>query len=371
MRLLVVPALPTDDFRIKFDQLVPADSTMEKITQRLDETRLIGTRILVEPPIYRGVTVVARLRARSRSDPSPLQEQALDALFHYFHPIVGGPDGTGWPFGRAVLSGEVFAVLQSLRGTEQVEDVRVFGADPLTGERGKQTDRLEVEPHALVFSYDAPGCRRGCQMTVQRATSAGNRGLVEGYGVPWPLIEHLPGLYQDDMLARELTSAFDEVLAPALGTIDNFSAYLDPALTPEDFLDWLAGWVGLLPDENWPIERRRAIVALAAQLIPQPRHGQRPARARQAVRGGGGGDPRQRRRGVVDPAQLGHSRRAYPGPDGPRQAGQKGRRRPRAPRRSRRRSQAGPRAAHDRNRRRLTRIATFALISRLWHRATT
>ncbi len=154
VRLLVVPALPTDDFRIKFDQLVPADSTMEKITQRLDETRLIGTRILVEPPIYRGVTVVARLRARSRSDPSRLQEQALDALFHYFHPIVGGPDGTGWPFGRAVLSGEVFAVLQSLRGTEQVEDVRVFGADPLTGERGKQTDRLEVEPHALVFSYD-------------------------------------------------------------------------------------------------------------------------------------------------------------------------------------------------------------------------
>ena len=49
-------------------------------------------------------------------------------------------------------------------------------------------------------------------------------------------------------------------------TIDNFSAYLDPALTPEDFLDWLAGWVGVLLDENWPIERRRAFVALAAEL---------------------------------------------------------------------------------------------------------
>ena len=35
-----------------------------------------------------------------------------------------------------------------------VEDVRIFGADPVTGERGKQTDRLELEPHALVFSYD-------------------------------------------------------------------------------------------------------------------------------------------------------------------------------------------------------------------------
>ncbi|HEY7023468.1 MAG TPA: putative baseplate assembly protein [Candidatus Limnocylindrales bacterium] len=154
VRLLVVPAVPTADYRLKFDQLVPAEGTLEKITQRLDETRLIGTRILVEPPVYRGITVVARLRARQRSDPNRLQDQALDVLFRYFHPIVGGPDGTGWPFGRAVLSGEVFAALQGLRGTEMVEDVRIFGADPLTGERGKQTERLEVEPHALVFSYD-------------------------------------------------------------------------------------------------------------------------------------------------------------------------------------------------------------------------
>jgi len=154
VRLLVVPAVPTADYRLKFDQLVPAEATLERITQRLDETRLIGTRILVEPPIYRGVTVVARLRARQRSDPNRLQDQALDVLFRYFHPILGGPDGIGWPFGRAVLAGEVFAALQGVRGTEMVEDVRIFGADPLTGDRGKQTERLEVEPNALVFSFD-------------------------------------------------------------------------------------------------------------------------------------------------------------------------------------------------------------------------
>ena len=154
VRVLVVPAVPSDDFQVKFDQLVPAEGTLEKITQRLDETRLIGTRILVEPPIYRGLIVVARLRARQRSDPNRLQDQAQNALFRYFHPVVGGPDGTGWPFGRAVLSGEIFAALQALRGTEMVEDVRIFGADPATGDRGKQTDRLELEPHALVFSFD-------------------------------------------------------------------------------------------------------------------------------------------------------------------------------------------------------------------------
>jgi phage tail-like protein len=92
------------------------------------------------------------------------------------------------------------------------------------------------------------------------------RGIVENLGTPTPLIDTLPGIYQEDKLARAFVSAFDDELAPILSTIDNVAAYFDPALAPEDFLEWLAGWVGILPDETWPIERRRAVVALAAQL---------------------------------------------------------------------------------------------------------
>ncbi|MCC6832931.1 MAG: hypothetical protein IT200_16475 [Thermoleophilia bacterium] len=154
VRVLVVPAVASDRGRIRFEQLIPAQATLERVTRRLDETRLVGTRVLVEPPVYRGVTVVARLRARARVDPQRLQEDALAELYRYFHPTEGGQDGTGWPFGRPVHSGEVYAALQRLRGTELVEEVRVFGADPVTGERGKATDRLEVERDALVFSYE-------------------------------------------------------------------------------------------------------------------------------------------------------------------------------------------------------------------------
>jgi hypothetical protein len=108
----------------------------------------------VEPPAYRGITIVARLRARPRVNPTRLQEDALRAIYGYFNPITGGPDGTGWPFGRPIQVGEVYAVLQGLRGTEIVEDVRLFGADPVTGQRGQATQRLDLEPHALVFSYE-------------------------------------------------------------------------------------------------------------------------------------------------------------------------------------------------------------------------
>ena len=154
VRVLVVPAAMSEQGRLRFDQLVPSEDTLQTITDRLEECRVIGTRANVEPPVYRGITVVAKLRARPRVNPARLQEEALAALYEYFHPITGGPDGTGWPFGRPINVGEVFSVLQGLRGTETVEDARLFGADPVTGQRGQQTQRLELEPHALVFSYE-------------------------------------------------------------------------------------------------------------------------------------------------------------------------------------------------------------------------
>jgi phage tail-like protein len=94
-------------------------------------------------------------------------------------------------------------------------------------------------------------------------------GVVEGLVSPHRLIDGLPGLYHEDELARRLLSAFDDLLAPVFLALDDLAAYLDPALTPDDFLDWLASWVGVLVDENWPIERRRAFVAQAVQLYRQ------------------------------------------------------------------------------------------------------
>jgi predicted phage baseplate assembly protein len=153
VRVLVVPNAPGDGGRLVLGNLVPSEGTLERISQRLDQVRLIGTRVVVEPPRYLGVTVVGRLVARPRNSASRVQSEALDALYAYLNPLTGGPDGTGWPFGRAVHAGEVFATLQNVRGVEVVEDVRIFGANPLTGERGAPTARLELPAAGLVFSF--------------------------------------------------------------------------------------------------------------------------------------------------------------------------------------------------------------------------
>jgi phage tail-like protein len=76
----------------------------------------------------------------------------------------------------------------------------------------------------------------------------------------------LPALYQDDAFAQSFVGALDTVLAPVVGTLDNLDAYLDPYLTPGDFLVWLANWVGVTIDDSWTSERRREVVARAVEL---------------------------------------------------------------------------------------------------------
>jgi phage tail-like protein len=93
-----------------------------------------------------------------------------------------------------------------------------------------------------------------------------NRGLIPSLVSPHPLIDHLPGLFQDDDFSRRFVSAFDAALAPIIASLDNFTAYIDPWLAPEDFLEWLAGWFGIVLDDSWTLARRRALVARAFEF---------------------------------------------------------------------------------------------------------
>ncbi|MFF4330486.1 putative baseplate assembly protein [Streptomyces sp. NPDC048387] len=153
VRVLVVPdAVADEGDRLRFEQLIPSDQVLTAVTTALDERRLIGTRLIVEPPVYQGVTVVARLSA-PEADADRVRDAALSALFRHLNPLRGGPDGTGWPFGRPVQYGEVFGVLQRAIGDVLVEEIRMFAADPITGRRGAPVDRIDIGPGALVFSY--------------------------------------------------------------------------------------------------------------------------------------------------------------------------------------------------------------------------
>jgi predicted phage baseplate assembly protein len=154
VKVLIVPAVAGDPASIEFEQLLLDDELLEKVRERLEETRLIGTRVLIEPPMYQGVTVVAKLLARPRFNASRVEADCIAALFGFLNPISGGPDGDGWPWGRPLQVGEIYSALQKVRGVDIVDDVRLFGANPVTRERGESTQRIDLDPASIVFSFD-------------------------------------------------------------------------------------------------------------------------------------------------------------------------------------------------------------------------
>ncbi|HEU5003790.1 MAG TPA: phage tail protein [Actinomycetota bacterium] len=95
------------------------------------------------------------------------------------------------------------------------------------------------------------------------------RGAVRGMASPQPLGFLLPPIYYEDSFTQRITAGLDEVLAPVFLALDNLDAYLSPAVAPPDFLEWLAGWVGVVLDETWSLERRRALVGEASALYAQ------------------------------------------------------------------------------------------------------
>jgi len=91
----------------------------------------------------------------------------------------------------------------------------------------------------------------------------------EVFGIPTDesrYLQYLPPIYQDQPFLGRFLLASEAVLTPIEQIVDNFDLYLDPAVAPPFFLNELAAWLGLTLDENWPVEKRRMILAEAAVL---------------------------------------------------------------------------------------------------------
>lgn len=92
------------------------------------------------------------------------------------------------------------------------------------------------------------------------------RSGVAGLGTPYPLHQFVPAFLQEDDFVVRFTTGLDHVLAPVISVLDCLDAYVDPRLAPEDFLEWVAEWVGATLDDHWSEEHRRTGVLVAAEM---------------------------------------------------------------------------------------------------------
>jgi phage tail-like protein len=93
-----------------------------------------------------------------------------------------------------------------------------------------------------------------------------SRHSIADLATPYPIAQLLPSVIQEDEFAVRLTAAFDDVIAPVISVLDCLDSYVDPQLAPDDFVDWLADWVGTPLDDHWDDDIRRRSVLAAVSL---------------------------------------------------------------------------------------------------------
>jgi predicted phage baseplate assembly protein len=129
----------------------PSDGLLRTVCEYLDARRLLTTEVFVVAPRY--VTVSARVQvvARDDSDPGDVKVAVETALTDYFHPLHGGDDGQGWPFGGALRYSKIVQRVFAARGVDSVPQLSlVVDEEP----RPPCTDVLleRIAPHALLTS---------------------------------------------------------------------------------------------------------------------------------------------------------------------------------------------------------------------------
>lgn len=95
-----------------------------------------------------------------------------------------------------------------------------------------------------------------------------------------PLSRYLPTVFAADPVAAEFgdrwLGIFDRALREVESQVDDQARLFDPLATPaapevpaaQDFLHFLAGWVGVVLPTAWPLDRQRHVLAQAPRLYP-------------------------------------------------------------------------------------------------------
>jgi predicted phage baseplate assembly protein len=83
---------------------LPTSATLSAVAQNLSTTAaLAGVDVVVAAPVYHYVQARVAVVAEPGAVAGTVYNNVLTALTTYLHPITGGADGKGWPFGAPLL----------------------------------------------------------------------------------------------------------------------------------------------------------------------------------------------------------------------------------------------------------------------------
>jgi predicted phage baseplate assembly protein len=157
VRVHLLPQIDAADRKLAIEELTPTDELFGEVAEYIDERRLIGTTVELEPMKLRGMSVVVNLQAEPRTDLARIEEEVSYALYTYLNPLVGGRldgIGEGWELGRALNQGELYGIVHAVPGVDYVKILRVYETDMQTAKQEAKPagTHVQLEPDETLAS---------------------------------------------------------------------------------------------------------------------------------------------------------------------------------------------------------------------------
>ena len=293
--LHIVPHVYPADRQLPYSELVPDAELMAEVAAYLDERRLIGTTVQLEPCKFRGLSVVVNLQASPLADTARVEEDVAHALYTYLNPLVGGSAvGPGTGLGVRARAQPGRALRRRARGRRRRvrEDpahlrdepgdrraVAQAGRHPHRA-RARRADRLR-RAHR---QGEPPGGLRVAEDGTQNGGDEYRTFAGAGFGTLMVrlasgpketppvassrayLRDALPAVYQEGDFGMRFIGALETLLDPIVAVLDALPAHFSADHAPRDVLDLLSAWLGVDLDESQTPAQRRAMVRQAAEL---------------------------------------------------------------------------------------------------------
>ena len=138
--IVIVPKTPSIE-----EKPVLKEELRNEIQNYLFTRRLITTRVHVVAPKYVDVAVHFKIKPQADTGKELVEARVKERLRAFLHPLTGGVDGRGWPFGRDVVISEIYRVIEETAGVDYTID-----AELISWNREKDTkDRVYLEENQL------------------------------------------------------------------------------------------------------------------------------------------------------------------------------------------------------------------------------
>lgn len=126
----------------------PSEGTLRTVCAFLNQRRLLTAELHVVKPMYRHVEMKGQVIAENNADLAEVKQGIENMLLTYFHPLKGGEDKQGWPFGKDIYFSRVYHRVFTVPGVERVERLIIV----VDGEEAPECKDVSIPEGALVYS---------------------------------------------------------------------------------------------------------------------------------------------------------------------------------------------------------------------------